>query len=891
MNDRRHPPRVVERMLAGLLKGSAYNADIVGDLHEAYASLVESRSPIYARCWYLAQAVRLGAYGVFRWRHVQPYAFYQRSKRGHHMDRLAMDVRFALRSLTKRPWMTIAIVMTLAMGLGANAAIFGVIDALLLRPFTARDVDRIVMPVGTAPNQSQKRQTVSAADFLDWRREATHGAVERLAAFEWWDANLVGRDEPERVLGFHVSGDFFPVMGVQPALGRAFAAEEEIVGSDRRIILSDALWRRRFGSDPAIVGQSVLIDGAQSTVVGVMPPGFDFPMGSELWAPLAFDAKTAANRSARDLTAVGRLAAGRTIAEAQAEFSVLAARLARDYPQTNRDRGVRVYSLEGAMIDQGMDAVLALWQASALFVLLIASANIANLLLARGAERGREIAVRLALGSSRARIVRESLVESVVLGLVAVPFALGVAWAGLRVIHGYLPARIVRFVVGWDRLGLDGRVIVFTIVAAMVAAISFGLLPALQFSRGRVAEALKSDGRTGASRGRERLRRGLVVAEIALALPLLVTAMSSVNGVRQFLTGWQGYDPNGLLTLRVVLPDTRYPNADSRRRFANASLLEMSGVAGASGVAAANTFPSVDSNSGRRIEVAGRPEPDPQKRPAVDFRTVSISDFDVLKVPILSGRTFSSADGPDTAPVAIVSQSLARKHWPAGDAIGGRLRFGDGPWITVVGICGDLIHDWFDRKNAPTVYRPLVQSPSAYLTFGVRTTSDPVALVAGVRRALANVDPQQPAYEIMPMRQLLRERTVAIQFIAGIMGTFAGLALTLAVIGLYAVMTYLVTLRVREIGVRIALGATAHDVTRMALAQAARLTLGGVGIGFVLALALTRLIEAGLLGLGSNDVRTSIALAIVLAVTALASSYLPARRAASVDPIVALRAE
>ena len=806
------------------------------------------------------------------------------------MDRIALEIRLALRALIKRPLLTLAVVLTLALGLGANAATFGVIDKLVLRPFPM-DVDRLVMPVETVPNQEYRRETVAPADFLDWRREAGQGAVAKMAALQWWDASLVGRDEPERVQGFFVTPEFFAIMGVQPVLGRAFLPEEETVGNERRVVLADQLWKRRFGADPAIVGQSILVDGAQSTVVGIMPAGFDFPDGSEIWAPLAFDAKTAANRASRYLTVIGQLAPGRTLSDAQAQLSVVADRLAREYPQTNRERSVRVWSFASGMMDIGTGTILALWQVAAVIVLLITCANVANLLIARGAERGREIAVRLALGSSRGRIVRELLVESVVLALVAVPLALAVAWAGIHVIQGAMPPRIARFVFGWTRMGVDARTAAFTGVLAIAAAVAFGLAPALHASGGHVAEALKSDSRAGGNPRRERLRRVLVMAELALALPLLVAAMLGVSGVRRYLTGWQGYDPNGILTFRVVLPERRYASADSQLRFAESSADGLAAIAGVQRVAVANTLPSVTANESRRIEVAEHPIPDATKRPSVDFRTVSPAYFDVLRIPIIAGRAFTTADRLGTDPVAIVSESMARRHWPDKNALGGRVRIGDGPWMTVVGVCGDVIQDWFDRRNAPTLYRPMAQAPTDAFVFAAKTSADPVTLAGDARRAIAKVDPVQPIYEVMSMRQLVSERTIGIQFVAGVMSTFAGLALILAVLGLYAVMTYLVTMRIHEIGVRMALGATSADVTRMAMWQAARLTTGGVLIGLALAVALSRLMEAGMLGIVSSDARISAALAAALAGVAVAASYLPARRAARIDPIAALRTE
>jgi putative ABC transport system permease protein len=879
----RIPPARAERLLERAVASSPYAEDIVGDLHESFNALALRRSPTLARCWYLAQVCALVVRFMFR-RRPRPH------RKGHVMDRLAMEVRFAVRSLLKRPGLTAAAAMTLALGLGANAAVFGIIDALVIHPYNMPAVDRIVTVSESASAGSGRRETVSPANFLDWRRDLA-GTIDHLTGMEWWDVNLVGRDEPERALGFRVSSGFFAAMGIEPVAGRGFRADEETRGRDLVLVLGDGLWKRRFGGDPAIVGRSILANGELRTVVGVMPPGFDFPQAAELWAPLSFDPSAAPTRSDRYLTVVGRLHDGRSFDEASAQLAVEAARLARDFPKDNKDRSARIYPISRGMSDDGTERVLALWQAAALFVLLIACANIANLLLARGSERGREIAVRLALGSSRGRVVRESLVESVMLALLAVPLSLGVSWVFLVVVRSSMPARVMKYVAGWNQMQVTPSLAALTVALAVIAAVAFGLLPALHISRNSVSEALKTDGRGGAGPGRQRLRRSLVVAEIALVLPLLVAAILSVRSVATLVTGWQGYDPEGVLMLKAALPEARYPDADSRRRFAADALDRISALPTVTTALAANVLPSSDAGSGRYIEIEGRPTVDRLERPLVSYRTVSEEYFSGLRLPVVSGRGFSRADQPSTLHVAVVSESMARKFWPQGGAIGARLRVNDQPWMTVIGICGDVIHDWFVAKNAPTLYRPLAQAPPTDMMFAVRAKGDPAAIVPDVRRAIAQVDVAQPIFDVMPMRQAIRERTIGLRFVAGVMATFAVLALVLAVLGLYAVMSYLVAQRVREIGVRIALGASAADVTRLALGQAARLTAVGVGIGFVLAVALSRVMEAGLLGVVTGDLVTPIATAILLALTTLASSYLPARRAAAVDPMVALRTE
>ena len=615
-------------------------------------------------------------------------------------------------------------------------------------------------------------------------------------------------------------------------------------------------------------------------------------MGAQIWAPLAFNAEATANRRSLYVTVIGHLAPGRSLEDAKAQLATIGDRLSSAHPDTNRGREVRVYTLAEGMMDIGLTPILSMWQASACFVLLIACANVASLLLARGAERQREMAVRLAIGASRTRVVRELLIESTLLALAAVPAALAVTWLSLKLIVSYMPAKIARFVAGWYQMDVDLRLVAFTAVLAIATALIFGLIPAIQASRPRLTETLKEGGRSStAGATRLRMRRGLVVAEMALALPLLVAAALSVLTVHRFLNGPQGFNPDGVLTMRLQLPNARYPAGDDYQRFAGAIVERLRAVPGVDAAAAINVMPAADNNSGRSIEIEGIPNPDPTNPPSVDFRTATPELFATLQIPIRAGRAFTDADREDSQPVTIVTESLARRYWPDANPIGKRIKAGTGPWLTVVGIAGDVIHDWFGRRNYPTLYRPFRQAPTSNMALIVRTSRDPSTLVADTRAAVRAVDPSQAVFDVRSMRRALQERTLGLQYVGAIMLVFGGLALLLAVIGVYGVMANLVTQRTHEIGVRIALGATRRDVLRLTVGQTGRLTAVGVGLGVGLSLLLGRLIEAGLLGVASSDARVTGGLAAVLVASALLAGYLPARRAASIDPTVALRGE
>lgn len=869
----RHP--FAEWLLARVLRDRAERDMVLGDLCEEQGR--------HGRGWYWRQIVSIAAHAAFR-----PSAVVPSGTSGERaMSSWITDIRYAWRSIYKRPLVAGTIVATLALGLGANAAIFNFIDRLVLRPYPLPDPDRAVMVSETGPGIDFKEESVSPANFADWRAETR--TLDFLSAFAWWDANLVDRGNPERLPGFKVTSGLFEALGVRPQLGRSFVRDDETFGRQHVVILSDGLWKRRFNGDPSIVGRTIILDGDPYQIVGVMPPHFSFPEGCEVWAPIAFDPSKPLPRDKRSLTVIARLKHGASISDARADMAVLSSNLARAYPNANEKHGAHVYTLREGLIDEGSGPIFALWQASALVVLLIACANVVNLLLARAADRRRETAVRLALGASRARIVRETLTESALLALIAVPPALGCASIGLHAIRASFPPSVMRFVPGMESLGVDPRLVAFTVALALVTACVFGALPALQTAASGVAATLKEGGRTAT--GRQWLRRAIVVAEVAIALPLLVAAGLGVLGARRYLDGSQGYNPDGVLRLSVVLPQRTYPDAAAQRAFARKAVDALHAIAGVEQAAVINDSPATTMDAFAAIEIDGRPNADPKHAPQVEYRTAGAEYFSTLEIPILRGRAFTAADRDDTAPVGIVSDAMAQKFWPDQDPIGRRLRVDGGQWVTVVGISGNIIHDWFNSRNAPMLYVPFDQAPSAELTMLMRTAGDPSALAQSARRALLGVDPDQPVFDLMPMRQALHDRTIGLRYVAAIMGVFGAIALILATVGLYALLTYFVAQRRHEIGVRMALGANAADVMRLTVGQAARLTLTGCAFGLAVAVALSRVMESAILGIATIDVRLLAAFSALLVITALLAGYLPARRAAAIDPMTALRAE
>lgn len=886
------PPRVSTWLLGRTLRNAAWRDDLTGDLHEEFAARCASQGRARAAQWFRREVRTLARQAAAdRLRRLAPALATLFFIGDRPMSEFLNELRHAGRALARRRGVSIAIILTLAVGLGVNAAIFNAIDNLLLTPFRFPDVKRLVAMSEISDDSPYPKESVAPANYLDLVRETR--VFDRTAAYEWGEANLSGGERPERVAAFSVTGGFFDTLGVRPQLGRLIDVNDARAGQPKVVVLSDATWRERFGADVAVVGRTVRVDGQPALVVGVAQPGFTFPDGAQVWTALAWTPEQAASRTDRGLTAFGRLAPGQTEATARAALTAVYARIAEAHPDDFRG-GIHllVQPFSKTMVDVGMPTVLALWQAAALFVLLIACTNVVNLLVAQGAERQRELAVRMALGAGRARIARQLLIESVVLSAAAVPAALGVAWLALAALRAAMPAALIRFVPGWDRLAVSWPLFGWTALAALVVGLVFGLLPAWQAGRDHASTALNRDsGRSGtASRGRQRARRALVVAEIALALPLLVTSALAAMSVQTFVTGDQGYIPDGLVRASIVLPDPAYEKDAAMQQFAERLLAEVRRLPGVTSASTASLLPASGSNRTRDFEIDGRPV-DRDRPSNANIRIVSTGYFETLGIPLRGGRDFTSLDRAGQARVMIVSQSMAGKYWPGASPIGARVKLPgiNQEWLTVIGVAGDVIDDWFANRNAPTMYVPVAQYGTHAVNLAMRTSVDPGTLESSIRAAVAAVDDQLPIFQVRTMRDALTERTTGLRFIGGLMTVFGVLALGLAAIGIYSVMAFYVTTRRKEFGVRLALGATPQTVLALTLRHATVLSGLGIAIGLVLAVALARLMAQAMFGTATPHPALFAAVAAALFAVATVASLLPARAATKVDPATTLR--
>ncbi len=882
------PPRAAEALVRWLLRDEPWRDTTLGDLREELAAIIAREDRRRAHRWYWRETRNLFTDRTHdAWRR---YRTRLAIKKDSSMRTLLSEIRVAARALWRQPLVSGVVVVTLALGLGANAATFGMIDALMLRPFTIPNVDRLVVLAELSPDAPYPQEAVAPGNYMDFRRNPP-AALARMTTVGWGDVNLSGTDQPERVQGARVGADFFAMLGVTPAEGRFFAGPDETEGAARTVVISDSLWKRRFGGLPGFVGSTIRLSGEPYTVIGRTPASFDFPNRSDLWTPTILTAEEQADRKSKYLTIVGELAPGATVEQAQAQLTVQYQRMQDLAPDANRNYTLTVMTFTKGMVDFGLPTILGLWQAAALLLLLIAGTNIANLLLARGADRQRELAVRLAIGAGRWRIVRQMLVESLVLAAAAIPAALLVAWGSIALLRGMMPAELIRFVAGWTTMGVTPRVVVVTSLAALVTSLLFGLIPALQSSKPQLASSLKDGGRSAtAGIGRSRLRRGLVVAEIALALPLLIASGLAAVAGHRMASGPQGYDPDNVVRLRLELPEATYPDVTSRRQFTEKLLAEAQQLPGVTHVATTTVSPAAQSNQRRQVVVDGRPD-DPNGPAYINYRGVTAGFFDVLKIPILEGRAISVQDRDGTQHVAVVSQSLAKLYWPGQSPIGKRVKLNPThkEWVTIVGVSGNVLDDWFNSRNAPTIYAPVLQWPSTQVFVLARVQGDPDGNLTRLREAIAKVDANLPAFDTETMRKAIHTRTTGLRFVGQLMAAFGLLALVLSAAGIYSVMAHYVAQRRHEIGVRMALGATTRDVLKLTIGSGLKLAGFGITIGLGLGLALGRVIEGALFGVVALEPMLYVAITALLTTVALLATLLPARHAISVDPAGALR--
>ncbi len=802
------------------------------------------------------------------------------------MDTLLRDIRYGLRSLLKRPGFTAIALIALALGIGANTAIFSLVNAVLLQPLPFAEPDRLVWMFGNVRNGTN-RASVAPLDFLDYR--AQNNTFEEFAAAISIpvSVNLTGTGEPERLTAAGVTGNYFNALGVKPALGRAFGLENEKTGNDQVAVLSYALWQKRFAGDPAILNQTITLDGKTCAVLGVMPRNFSFPGTAEIWVPLNFDISPGMKqRKAHFMRPIGKLKAGVTLAQAQADTDAIARRLEEQYPDTNTAWSLRLVPLREQLVGATRPTLFILFGAVG-FVLLIACANVANLLLVRAAGRQKEIALRTALGAGRFRIVRQMITESVLLALAGGALGTLLAIWGVELLvklsEGSIPSTA--------QIRIDATVLGFTLLVSVLTGVLFGLAPALRTMNLNLIESLKEGGRSSSEAAhRNRTRSVLVVLESAIAVVLLVGAGLLVRSLIQLQNVSPGFDSHNVLTMRVDLPREKYSTPEKTGAFFSQLESRISGLPGVETVGFISELPLSGQPNDMPYTVEGRPPVSSDQAHDDDFRRVNRHYFSAMRIPLLRGRNFTEQEVNQTAKVVIITDLLARQVFPNEEPIGKRLIMAmDKTPFEIIGIVGDIRHRSLESEARPAMYMPSNQS--GWMNLVVRTKVDPLSLAAAARKEVQAIDPDQPVAAVRTMDDWVDRSVAGPRYRTVLLALFAGVALLLASTGIYGVMSYSVTQRTHEIGVRMALGAKRRDVMKLVVRQGMTLVVIGVALGVAGAIALTRVMSTLLFGVTAKDPNTFVAVSGLLALVAFVACYLPARRATKVDPLVALRYE
>jgi putative ABC transport system permease protein len=811
------------------------------------------------------------------------------------MEILLQDIRYAIRTMAKSRGLTAVAVIALALGIGANTAIFSVINAVMIRPLPFKDPDRLAMVWEHNRNRGRAQNVVNPANYKDWQDQ--NNVFESMAVLFDARYNLTDVDDPEEIPAQRVTTNFFTLLGVNPALGRAFGPEDEQPGRDAIVVISHGLWKRRFGGDPEVAGKTIKLNGNLFTVVGVMPPDFQFFIknGSltgnqpELWSPIVLQ-PTDRKRSGRFMTVVARLKPGVTREQAQAEMNSIGNALEQQYPEFNKGWGVNVVPLREQLFGEIRTALWVLVGAVG-FVLLIACANVANLLLARAASRHKEMALRTALGAGRFRIVRQLLTESVLLAVVGGVLGLLVAMWGVDLLIALSP----RDLPSLRGVGLNYQVLGFTLLVSVVTGLIFGVVPALEASRPNLNEALKEGGKgAGGGTGGHRVRDIFVVAEVALALVLLIGSGLMIKSFLRLQSVNPGFNPQNLLTVRLLLPGSKYGEDRQRVAFFRQALSRIESLPGVRSVGAVNFLPFSGSGAATGFTIEGRPAPAPGEKPVVDSRVCDPNYFQAMGIPLISGRTFSEKEATEVSHVVIINQTLARTYFPDEDPIGRRITIemtNEPVPSQIIGVVGDVKHAGLDVEPKATAYWPHPELAYSFMTIVARTEGDPLSLASAVQGEVKALDKDQPIADVRTMEQLLMASVARARFSTLLLSIFAGVALLLAAVGIYGVMSYSVTQRTHEIGIRMALGAQRADVMRLVVGRGMMLASIGIGIGLAAALGLTRVMASLLFAVSATDPLTFGTISLVLAGVALAANLVPARRATKVDPMVALRYE
>jgi putative ABC transport system permease protein len=802
------------------------------------------------------------------------------------MDNVLQDIRHGIRVLASKPIYTFIAVLTLALGIGASSAIFSVVNAVLLRPLPYPDSERIVRLWENDAQRSRPKTPLSPANFVDWA--SRNQVFDEIGAYQSWSANLTGLREPDRLQGALVSASVFQLLGVTPQIGRPFLPEEDQPGHNLVVVVSDSLWRRLLDSDPTILSKSVTINGKSYSVIGVMPPGFDFPSKAEIWSPIAFDADDLSGRGTRYVSAIARLKNGVTVLQAQANMESIAAQLANQYPKTNEGYGATVIPLYEQIVGDIRPALLILLGAVT-FVLLIACVNVSNLLLARAATRQREFAVRLAIGATRSRLIQQLLTESLVLALLGGALGILLAYKGLGILLALNPAKVPRI----NEITIDTGVLLITILISILTGLTFGILPALKATKPNVNEALKEGDRSsGSGFSGRRFLNMLVIAEVSLSFVLLVGAGLMVKSFFRLLSVDSGFNPHNVLTMQISLPSYKYSDTDKQAAFYEQLVERVRSLPGVTSAGTITYLPLSGSNMEWIFSIQDHAPMDGEEQLTAEYREISSDYFRAMGIPLVKGREFTANDKKGAPGVIIINGSMARRFFPGEDPIGKVIGFGKKPdWREIVGVVGDVRHFSLDKESKPEAYVPHLQDPWRSMALVVRTTSDPMQMARSVRSEVFAVDPEQPVYSVASMESLINDSVEPQRLSMLLLTMFAAIALILASVGIYGVMAYSVSQRTHEIGVRMALGANPLDVCKMVLGQGMRLIVIGVLLGISAAYILTGVMSSLLYNVSRADPMIFGGITAILAFVALVANYVPARRATKVDPMIAIRYE